>query len=786
MIPVMLETAALIAQELNVKVAQVEAAIRLLDDGATVPFIARYRKEATAGLDDTQLRALTERLHYLRDLDERRALVLKTIQEQGLLTQTLEQAILTADTKTRLEDLYLPFRPKRRTKALLAKEAGLEPLAQALWQDHTLTPEIYAEQFICQKAGIETVEVALEGARQILMEIFSENPDLLNELRQHLWQHALVTSTEIKNKKKKKEANSKFSDYFSYAEQIHNIPSHRALALFRGRREGELQLALTLPNDVLYAEERITTHFNITEQQRLGDSWLMETVRLTWKLKLFPKLTIELFNRLREMADEEAIRVFSRNLRDLLLAAPAGPHVTIGLDPGIRTGVKVVVVDVTGQLLDHTTIFPLAPLNEWHPSIAQLAKLAAKYHVHLISIGNGTGSRETERLVADLIKMYPDLNLTKVMVSEAGASVYSASELAAKEFPDLDVSLRGAVSIARRLQDPLAELVKIEPKAIGVGQYQHDVNPSRLARGLEAVVEDCVNAVGVDVNTASVELLTRVSGLNETLAKNLVQYRNENGMFRHRDHLKKVARMGDKAFQQSAGFLRIMGGEHPLDASSVHPEAYPLVERILADQQIDLQQAIGHRELLQGINAERYIDEQYGKPTICDILQELEKPGRDPRPEFKTVRFQEGIEEIAHLNEGMILEGVITNVTNFGAFVDIGVHQDGLIHISAMTKRFVNDPHAIVKTGDIVQVRVIEVNKERRRIGLSLRLEEKTHTPPKHNKEASPALKKTSILKKEEKIKKPASIKKEPLVKKTVFNTAMADALAKLKHGSHS
>lgn len=780
----MLAPAAVIAQELKVNVSQVETAIRLLDDGATVPFIARYRKEATAGLDDTQLRLLAERLHYLRELDERRAVVIQAIREQDKLTPDLERAILSADTKTRLEDLYLPHRPKRRTKALLAKEAGLEPLAQALLQDPTLVPEIHAAQFINPKTGIENVETALEGARQILMEQFAEDPELLNELRQYLWQNCTLTSTGAKGKKA---ADNKFADYFSYAEPIHKIPSHRALALFRGRRESALQLALTLPHDPEYGEKRVASYFNITDQQRPGDSWLMDTIRTTWKIKLFTKLELELLSRLRELADEEAIRVFACNLRDLLLAAPAGPQITIGLDPGIRTGVKVVVVDITGKLLDYTTIFPLAPNNDWHGSIATLAKLAAKYQVNLISIGNGTGSRETERLVTEMIKMYQDLKLAKVVVSEAGASVYSASELAANEFPDLDVSLRGAVSIARRLQDPLAELVKIDPKAIGVGQYQHDVNQPRLARSLEGVVEHCVNAVGVDVNTASVALLTHVSGLNELLAKNLVQYRDEHGVFSNREQLKNVTRMGEKAFQQAAGFLRIMKGDNPLDASAVHPEAYPLVEKILSDKKVDIAQAIGNREVLQSINPAEYIDEQYGLPTVCDILQELEKPGRDPRPEFKTANFKEGVEDISHLAPGMMLEGVVSNVTNFGAFVDIGVHQDGLIHISNMTNRFITDPRAIVKAGDIVTVKVTEVDKERRRIGLTMRLTEEK--PPiqqkKKEQEKTPAVEKVHSIKKHASHKKPELVKKAPEPKKTtIFNTAMADALSKLKRGS--
>ncbi|KTD15970.1 transcriptional accessory protein [Legionella lansingensis] len=774
-----LAAATIIAQELRVKVSQVETAIRLLDEGATVPFIARYRKEATEGLDDTQLRQLAERLLYIRELNERRVVVLESIREQGKLTPELEQLILAADTKTRLEDLYLPYKPKRRTKAQLAKEAGLEPLALALWQDHSLVPESYATQFLNPEAGVADVKSALEGARQILMEKFAEDAELINELREYLWQNAVLKSV-VGNDKKA--AGSKFADYFDYAEPIKKIPSHRALALFRGRRENILQLSL-VPPDAEYGEKRIASYFNITDAKAPADEWLLDTVRMTWKVKLFTKLELELFTRLREIADEEAINVFARNLRDLLLAAPAGHQVTIGLDPGIRTGVKVVVVDATGKLLDYTTIFPFAPQNEWHQAIGELAKLVARYNVSLISIGNGTGSRETERLVSDMIKMYPDLKLIKIVVNEAGASVYSASELAAHEFPDLDVSLRGAVSIARRLQDPLAELVKIEPKSIGVGQYQHDVNQARLARSLEGVVEDCVNAVGVDVNTASVPLLTRVSGLNETLARNLVQYRDEQGPFRNREQLKNVARMGEKSFQQAAGFLRIMNGDNPLDASCVHPEAYPLVEKMLADQNVDIRQAIGNHELLQSVNAERYLDATYGLPTIRDVLRELEKPGRDPRPEFKTANFKEGVEDISHLEEGMILEGVVSNVTNFGAFVDIGVHQDGLVHISAMTNRFISDPHAIVKAGDIVRVKVIEVDKERRRIGLSMKLtEEKAPAIQKKTAKPQMAKKAQQQLKKQESVK--ANLKKTPEPKRTVFNTAMADALAKLKRGS--
>lgn len=779
----MLTSSAIIAQELKVRESQVETAIQLLDDGATVPFIARYRKEATGGLDDSQLRYLAERLLYLRELNERREVVLQSIREQEKLTPELEQSILAADTKTRLEDLYLPFRPKRRTKAQIAIEAGLEPLAKSLWTNPELDPEEESVKYINAEAGVEDAKAALEGARHILMEQFAEDAELINELREYLWQHALVSSSASTSKK---EAASKFSDYFEYSEAIKKIPSHRALALFRGRRENALQLTMALPEaDANYGEQRLGAYFNIANQGRKADAWLQETIRLTWKVKLFTKLELELFTRLRELADEEAIKVFSRNLRDLLLAAPAGPKITIGLDPGIRTGVKAVVVDATGKLLDYSVIFPFAPHNEWHQSLTELAKLAAKHQVNLVSIGNGTGSRETERLVADMIKMYPDLNVSKIVVSEAGASVYSASEIAAKEFPDLDVTYRGAVSIARRLQDPLAELVKIEAKAIGVGQYQHDVNQSRLARTLDGVVEDCVNAVGVDVNTASVELLTRVSGLNETLAKNIVQFRDANGAFKTREQLKAIQRMGDKAFQQSAGFLRIMNGDNPLDASCVHPEAYPLVEKIIADKQLDILQLIGNREVLQSINAEQYIDERFGLPTVRDVIRELEKPGRDPRPEFKTAQFMDGIEEIGHLKDGMILEGVVSNVTNFGAFVDIGVHQDGLVHISEMTNKFITDPRAIVKTGDIVKVKVIEVDKDRKRISLSMKLEKEQKQPEvkkpqqkAHQPDAKKGTKPHAVAKRPEHANK--SKEQKP---KTVFNTAMADALSKLKRG---
>lgn len=777
------DSASKIAQELNVRVEQVKAAIALLDDGATVPFIARYRKEATAGLDDTQLRLLEERLHYLRELGERREVILNSIREQEKLTPELEQLIQAADTKTRLEDLYLPYKPKRRTKAQIAIEAGLEPLAQGLWQNPDQDPDVYAAEFLNPEAEITEAKQALEGARQILMEKFSEDAALLDLLREYLWQNATIQAKQAQGNAKKETVN-KFRDYFDYVEPIKKIPSHRALALFRGRREHVLQLTLQLPEaDNSYGESKVAEWFKISDQKRPADAWLLETARMTWKIKLLTKLELELLTRLREMADEEAIQVFARNLRDLLLAAPAGQQVTIGLDPGIRTGVKVVVIDATGKLLDYSTVFPFAPQNEWHQSIAELAKLAARYNAQLISIGNGTASRETERLVSELLKMYPDLQLNKIVVSEAGASVYSASELAAKEFPDLDVSLRGAVSIARRLQDPLAELVKIEPKSIGVGQYQHDVNQARLARSLVSVVEDCVNAVGVDVNTASVPLLARVSGLNESIAKNLVEYRDQHGAFSNRQHLMQVDRMGAKTFQQAAGFLRISQGENPLDCSSVHPEAYPLVERILSDKKITIKELIGNRELLQSVNAAEYVDENFGLHTVRDVLAELEKPGRDPRGEFKTAQFMDGVEDIKDLQEGMILEGVVSNVTNFGAFVDIGVHQDGLVHISALTNKFVSDPRTVVKAGDIVKVKVVEVDKERRRIGLSMRLqEEKAANPVK--KMEKPVVKKAAPQnKKPVKAEKRVAPEPKPVRHNAIFNTAMADALAKLKSG---
>lgn len=723
-----------IAQELDVKPQQVAAAIALLDDGATVPFIARYRKEATGGLDDTQLRFLEERLSYLRELEARRETILSSIREQGKLTPELEAEIAQADTKQRLEDLYLPYRPKRRTKAQIAREAGLVPLAEALLTDPGLDPEAEAQKFLNPEAGFADGKAVLEGARQILMERFAEDAELLGNLRGYLEQHGVVKATVVAGRE---EAGAKFRDYFDFAEPIARMPSHRALALFRGRNEGVLQLALVLdaeldPNGPPVphpCEARIAARFGIRDQGRPADRWLAETVRWAWKVKISLHLELELMNALRERAEEEAIRVFASNLRDLLLAAPAGPRPTIGLDPGLRTGVKVAAVDGTGKLLETATIYPHEPRRDWDGAIATLAQMARRHGIELIAIGNGTASRETERLAADLIRRHPELGLTRVMVSEAGASVYSASEFAAREFPDLDVSLRGAVSIARRLQDPLAELVKIDPKSIGVGQYQHDVSQTRLARALDAVVEDCVNAVGVDLNTASVPLLARISGLNQSLAAQIVAWRDAHGAFRNRRQLMNVPRLGEKTFEQAAGFLRIMNGDDPLDASAVHPEAYPVVQRILADLGKSLREVVGNARLLKSLPAAKYTDERFGLPTVQDILRELEKPGRDPRPQFRTARFKEGVETLTDLAPGMVLEGVVTNVTNFGAFVDIGVHQDGLVHVSALSRRFVKDPREVVKAGDVVKVKVLEVDLPRRRITLTMRLEDEAEAP---------------------------------------------------------
>ncbi len=713
-----------IADELAVKPEQVAAAIALLDEGATVPFIARYRKEVTGGLDDTQLRTLEERMRYLRELDERREAILASIREQDKLTPELENAIQDADTKTRLEDLYLPYKPKRRTKAQIAREAGLAPLAFDLLANPTLNPEQTAVQYVAEDKGVKDVKEALDGARQILMEHFAENAELLGKLREYLWENALLVSKVVEEKKAEA---AKFTDYFEYSEALKNTPSHRALALFRGRNEGLLRLTIQVPNEedssiTHPCEVMIAQQFAVSNQQRAADAWLLDSVRWAWKFKVRLHLDSELFLHLRELAEQEAIKVFASNLHDLLLAPPAGQRATLGLDPGLRTGVKYAVVDTTGKLVSHGTIYPHAPKNDWQGAIKVLAAVIQKHHVELISIGNGTASRETDRLVMDLLKQHAEIKATKIVVSEAGASVYSASELAAQEFPDLDVSIRGAVSIARRLQDPLAELVKIDPKSIGVGQYQHDVNQTQLARTLDAIIEDCVNAVGVDVNTASVALLSHVSGLNQTLAKNIVSYRDEHGAFNNREKLKAVPRLGDKTFEQAAGFLRINQGDNPLDASAVHPEAYPLVERILTDCQKPIKVLLGDSQFLRSLDPRRFIDNQFGLPTVNDILKELEKPGRDPRPEFKAPTFKEGVESLNDLQADMVLEGVVTNVTDFGAFVDIGVHQDGLIHISALSKEYVKHPRDVVKTGDIVKVKVLEVDLTRKRVALTLNL----------------------------------------------------------------
>lgn len=711
-----------IAEELGVKPSQVQAAINLLDEGATVPFISRYRKEVTGGLDDTQLRNLEARLGYLRELEGRRTTVLESIREQGKLTPELEQSILAAETKTLLEDLYLPYKPKRRTKAQIAREAGLEPLALDVLANPSLNPDEEAARYLNLELGFSGVAEVLDGARQILMERFAENPATVAEIREKIWQEGVLVSRMVAGKETE---GAKFRDYFEYDEAIARIPSHRALALYRGRNENMLDLALKPGKDDEAAHESaqgvIGRNEGVAAQGRPADRWLADCVRYAWKIKLFPQIDLDLKQRLKDAAEEEAIRVFALNLKDLLLAAPAGPRATMGLDPGLRTGVKVAVVDNTGKLLDTATIYPHVPRNEWDKSIATLASLAEKHHVDLIAIGNGTASRETDQLAADLMKRHSELGLTRIVVSEAGASVYSASELAANEFPALDVSLRGAVSIARRLQDPLAELVKIEPKAIGVGQYQHDINQSRLAKSLDAVVEDCVNAVGVDVNTASTSLLRYVSGLSATLSQNIVDYRDQHGPFQRREELKKVPRFGDKTFEQAAGFLRIMNGANPLDTSSVHPEAYPVVERILRDTGQDIRMLIGNAAFLRGVNAETFTDERFGLPTVTDILKELEKPGRDPRPEFKTAQFRDGVSEIKDLKVGMTLEGVVTNVANFGAFVDIGVHQDGLVHISHLADSFVKDPRQVVKAGDVVKVKVLEVDAPRKRIALSMK-----------------------------------------------------------------
>lgn len=710
----------IIASELNATEQQIQSAIQLLDEGATVPFIARYRKEATGGLDDTQLRHLDERLHYLRELLERKATVLKSIEEQGKLTPELQAQIDECDNKTTLEDLYLPYKPKRRTKAQIARENGLQELADSIFRQPESNPETLAEPFIGE--NVPDVKAALDGSRAILMEQFAEDAELIGALREKLWNESEIHTQVIAGKE---ESGEKFKDYFDYREPIRVMPSHRALAILRGRNEEILTVALKYQPDETPIteqsefEQQIAKHFNIFNVLE-RNKWLRDTVRLTWKAKIFLSLELEAFAKLKEQADTDAITVFAKNLKDLLLAAPAGRLPTLGLDPGYRNGVKCAVVDDTGKLVDTVIVY----LHQENKMLMELARLIKMHKVKLIAIGNGTASRETDKIAGELVKMLPESNLHKIVVSEAGASIYSASELAAAEFPDLDVSLRGAVSIARRLQDPLAELVKIDPKSIGVGQYQHDVNQSQLAKSLDAVVEDCVNAVGVDVNTASVPLLARISGLNQTLARNIVAYRNENGAFKNRKSLLKVPRLGEKTFEQAAGFLRILGGTEPLDASAVHPEAYSVVEKMLAKQQISANDLIGNREKVKQIKASDFIDECFGLPTILDILAELEKPARDPRGEFKMATFTEGVNEISDLQVGMILEGVVSNVANFGAFVDIGVHQDGLVHISMLADKFVSDPRDVVKAGDVVKVKVVEVDVARKRIALTMRLDD--------------------------------------------------------------
>jgi len=725
---VILSIEARLAQELGVSVARIQAAVTLLDEGATVPFIARYRKEATGGLDDTQLRLLEERLIYLRELDERRTAILASIQEQDKLTPELKAEIEAAETKQRLEDLYLPYKPKRRTKAQIAREAGLGPLAEMLFADPDLDPEQAALPYVDAEKGVADTKAALDGARQILMEQFAEDASLIEKLRSYLQDRGRVVSRVVAGKENE---GQKFRDWFDFDEAWKEMPSHRALALFRGRGEGVLTVAIRLPEELAEGfagatpcEGMIAAHLGMRDQGRRGDKWLMDTVRWTWKVKLSLHLELDLMNALFERAEAEAIRVFGANLKDLLLAAPAGQKAVVGLDPGIRTGVKVAVVDATGKLLDTATIYPHEPRNDWEGSIHTLGRLVAQHGAQLISIGNGTASRETDKLVADLMRRYPELGVTKVTVSEAGASVYSASETAAREFPALDVSLRGAVSIARRLQDPLAELVKIEPKAIGVGQYQHDLGQSKLSHALEAVVEDCVNAVGVDVNTASAALLARVSGLNTSLAQSIVAHRDTHGPFPDREALKSVPRLGPKTFEQAAGFLRVPAGRNPLDASAVHPESYPLVDRILGDLKVDIRGVIGNTDVLKRLKPDAYADDRFGLPTVKDIFRELEKPGRDPRPEFRTAAFQEGVNDLKDLQPGMVLEGTVTNVTNFGAFVDVGVHQDGLVHISALSERFVRDPREVVKAGDIVKVKVLEVDLARKRVALTMRMKD--------------------------------------------------------------
>jgi uncharacterized protein len=716
-----------IAEELGVRERQVKAAVELLDGGSTVPFIARYRKEATEMLDDAQLRTLEERLRYLRELEERRTAILDSVREQGKLTEELEAQIRGAETKARLEDIYLPYKPKRRTKAQIAREAGLEPLAEGLLSDPTVEPLAAAAAFVDADKGVADAQAALDGARAILTERFSEDADLIGELRERMWVRGRLAA---KVREGKEEAGAKFADYFDFAEPFTALPSHRILAMLRGEKEEVLDLVLepeeaTESSSVPSSYEGTVAHrFQIADRGRPADKWLTDTVRWAWRTRILVHLGIDLRLRLRTAAEDEAVNVFASNLRDLLLAAPAGTRATLGLDPGFRTGVKVAVVDATGKVVATDVIYPHVPANKWDESLAKLARLAAQHSVELVAIGNGTASRETDKLAGELITRHPELNLTKVMVSEAGASVYSASAFASQELPDMDVSLRGAVSIARRLQDPLAELVKIDPKSIGVGQYQHDLSEVKLSRSLDAVVEDCVNGVGVDVNTASAPLLSRVSGITSGLAENIVSHRDANGPFTSRGQLKNVARLGPKAYEQCAGFLRIRGGDDPLDSSSVHPEAYPVVRRMVKTSGQEVASLIGNTGVLRSLKPTEFVDETFGLPTVTDILKELEKPGRDPRPAFKTATFKDGVEKISDLVSGMVLEGVVTNVAAFGAFIDVGVHQDGLAHVSALSKTFVKDPRDVVKPGDIVKVKVLDVDIPRKRISLTLRLDD--------------------------------------------------------------
>jgi len=762
----------IIATELQARPEQVDSAIRLLDEGNTVPFIARYRKEVTGGLDDTQLRQLETRLGYLRELEDRRQTILKSIDEQGKLTEQLAGAINATLSKTELEDLYLPYKPKRRTRGQIAIEAGLEPLADTLWQDPQQQPELLAESYVNADKGVADVKAALDGARYILMERFAEDATLLAKVRNYLWKNAHLVSKVVEGKE---EEGAKFRDYFDHHEPISQVPSHRALAMFRGRNEGVLQLALNADPQFEEApresqgEQIIINHLDLRLNDAPADAWRKAVVNWTWRIKVLLHLETELMGTVRERAEDEAINVFARNMQDLLMAAPAGMRATMGLDPGLRTGVKVAVVDATGKLVATDTVYPHT--GQAAKAAAIVAALCIKHKVELVAIGNGTASRETERFYLDLQKQFSDVKAQKVIVSEAGASVYSASELAALEFPNLDVSLRGAVSIARRLQDPLAELVKIDPKSIGVGQYQHDVSQSQLAKKLDSVVEDCVNAVGVDLNTASVPLLTRVAGLTRMMAQNIVNWRDENGRFSNREQLLKVSRLGPKAFEQCAGFLRINHGDNPLDASTVHQETYPVVERILAATQQALQDLMGNSSAVRSLKASDFTDEKFGMPTVTDILKELEKPGRDPRPEFKTATFAEGVETLNDLQPGMVLEGSVTNVTNFGAFVDIGVHQDGLVHISSLADKFVEDPHTVVKAGDIVKVKVMEVDLQRKRIALSMRLDEQPGegSPRRGGGTAAPARDNAN--------RAPAN-KTKPRASAPAGNSAMGDALA--------